>query len=147
MKHFPPYDEFRELAGQGKLIPVYRRLVSDTLTPVTASCRLPAGACSFLFESVIGGERISRYSILGSDPLLQIVARGNELTLTSAEGVEQKTVADPLAELEDILADWQAVPLPGLPRFCGGAVGYAGYDVVRYTENLPDAPEDDRGLP
>ncbi|MGH7130138.1 MAG: anthranilate synthase component I family protein, partial [Planctomycetaceae bacterium] len=128
-------------------VPVYRQLVSDTLTPVSAYCKVRWGACSFLFESVVGGEKIGRYSFLGSDPFLRLDAYGHQVVVTRDSRTEQSEATDPLAELERLLAEHRAVPLPGLPRFCGGAVGYAGYDVVRYAERLPNAPPDDRGLP
>jgi anthranilate synthase component 1 len=147
MKHTPDFETFSELAQSGKMVPVYRQLVSDTLTPVTAYSRCQWGACSFLFESVIGGERIGRYSFLGSDPFLQLEAYGNEVVLTENDETKRFHVENPFDELTKMLEEYQAVHLPGLPRFCGGAVGYAGYDVIRYTENLPNAPEDDRQLP
>jgi anthranilate synthase component 1 len=146
-RHSPDYESFQELARRADLVPVYRQLVSDTLTPVSAYCRIQQGACAFLFESVIGGERIGRYSFLGADPFLQINAFGRRVEITSPQGVETREIDDPLRRLENLLADFKAVHLPGLPRFCGGAVGYAGYDTVRYVENLPNAPFDDRGLP
>ncbi|MCH7989873.1 MAG: chorismate-binding protein, partial [Planctomycetes bacterium] len=147
MKHTPDFETFSELAQSGKMVPVYRQLVSDTLTPVTAYCRCQWGACSFLFESVVGGERIGRYSFLGSDPFLQLEAYGNEVVLTQNDETKRFQVDNPFDELTKLLEKYQAVHLPGLPRFCGGAVGYAGYDVIRYTEDLPNAPEDDRQLP
>jgi len=147
MKHRPDFDEFCQLAAEADLVPVYRQLVSDTLTPLTAYCKVQWGACSFLFESVIGGEKIGRYSFLGSDPFLQLEAYGNEIVVTRDGNQERFDCDDPLDELGRRLAEYKAVPLPGLPRFLGGAVGYAGYDVVRYTEQLPNAPEDDRRLP
>jgi anthranilate synthase component 1 len=146
-RYFPEFESFQQLAAGGDLVPVYRQLVSDTLTPVSAYCRIQQGACAFLFESVIGGERIGRYSFLGADPFLEINAYGRQIEIVSASGSEKREVADPLRELELVLANYRAVHLPKLPRFCGGAVGYAGYDTVRYTENLPDAPYDDRNLP
>ncbi|HEY2251349.1 MAG TPA: anthranilate synthase component I, partial [Planctomycetaceae bacterium] len=115
--------------------------------PVSAYCRIQEGECAFLFESVIGGERIGRYSFLGADPFLRIDAYGNRVVITGPTGSETREVADPLRELEQMLARYRAVHLPGLPRFCGGAVGYAGYDVVRYAEHLPHSPPDDRKLP
>ncbi len=141
------FDSFKRLSRQADLVPIYRQLVSDTLTPVNAYCRIQHGECAFLFESVVGGERIGRYSFLGSDPFLQINAFGNRVVITRAGHIETREVADPLRELEGLLADFRAVHVPGLPRFCGGAVGYAGYDTVRYTERLPNAPHDDRCLP
>lgn len=147
----PAFETFRPLAEDGTLVPVYRRLFSDTLTPVSAYCRIRGGGRSFLFESVVGGEQVGRYSFLGADPFLTISAFGTRVVLESSraddESKREYESADPLAELERLLDEYDAVHLPGLPRFCGGAVGYAGYDVVRYVEHLPNAPEDDRGLP
>ncbi|MEZ6046502.1 MAG: hypothetical protein R3C11_13210 [Planctomycetaceae bacterium] len=149
MTHLPAFDQFQTLAGSHQLIPVYRQLVSDSLTPVGAYTLLPASDHSFLFESVVGGEKIGRYSFLGSSPFLTLEAYRNEIVVTDHQtGQEERyTVKDPLDELARRLEPFQACTLPGLPRFCGGAVGYAGYDVVRYTENLPNAPKDDRQLP
>ncbi len=149
--HHPNLETFQSLSADGSLVPVYRRLFSDTLTPVTAYRRLRGDGRSFLFESVVGGEQVGRYSMLGSDPFLTISAYGTRVVVESQrEGDEPKReyeAADPLAELELLLEQYRGVHLPGLPRFCGGAVGYAGYDVVRYVEELPNAPEDDRQLP
>ncbi len=147
MIHRPDFATFQRLAEQGQLVPVYRQLLSDTLTPVSAYCKLRRGECSFLFESVVGGEKVGRYSFLGADPFLRLDAYGREIVLSGPEGVQRREVDDPLRELERWLARHRAVALPGLPRFCGGAVGYAGYDTVRYTEHLPQPPPDDRHLP
>ncbi|MBW3543834.1 MAG: chorismate-binding protein, partial [Planctomycetes bacterium] len=149
MRHFPSYEEFERLARESRLVPVYRQLVGDTLTPVSAYCRIQWGDSSFLFESVVGGEKIGRYSFLGADPFLQLDAWGNDVVVRRAGQPEPEryTSDDPLHDLERLLRQYRAVHLPGLPRFAGGAVGYAGYDVVRYSERLPSAPEDDRRLP
>jgi len=147
MKYRPDFDSFRQLAADFELVPVYRQLLSDTLTPVSAYCKAHWGPCSFLFESVVGGERIGRYSFLGGDPFLEIEAYGNDVVVRADGGEQRMVVDDPLAELERRLAEYRAPSINGLPRFCGGAVGYAGYDVVRYTESLPNPPEDDRRLP
>ncbi len=147
MRYFPDFETFSQLAQQGGLVPVYRQLLSDTLTPVTAYCRIASGSCSFLFESVIGGEKVGRYSFLGADPLFRIEAYGTCVTITQDGERDEFDVDDPLTVIEDRLKKYRAIHLPELPRFCGGAVGYAGYDVVRYIEHLPDAPEDDRHLP
>jgi anthranilate synthase component 1 len=114
---------------------------------VSAYCRIQEGQCAFLFESVIGGERVGRYSFLGADPFLRIDAFGNRVAIEGASASETRQAPDPLKELELVLGQYRAASVPGLPRFCGGAVGYAGYDVVRYAENLPHSPPDDRGLP
>lgn len=145
--HYPDFTTFESLAQGVDLVPVYRRLVSDTLTPVSAYCRLHGGENSFLFESVVGGERIGRYSFLGAGPLMQIDAYDREVVVTRDGKTERRTVDDPLQYLHDLLNTYRAPHVAGLPRFCGGAVGYAGYDTVRYTENLPNPPQDDRHLP
>jgi anthranilate synthase component I len=152
MKHYPDFETFRRLARGVDLAPVYRQLASDMLTPVTAFQRLDSGECSCLFESVIGGEKVGRYSFLAGDPYLLIEARSHRMTITTPRtegppGVEEFDSADPLEELRRRIMSLRAATLPELPPFCGGAVGYAGYDTVRYTENLPNAPADDRGLP
>ena len=148
MPHRPLFDEFAELARDHTVVPVYRRLTGDTLTPVSAFCKLQEGDWSFLFESVVGGERVGRYSFLGAGPFRTFEARGTRTRTRDGNGpwVEAEA-ADPLRVLEDMIAEFRAPTVPGLPRFCGGAVGYAGYDTVRYVERLPDAPPDDRGLP
>src|SRR5262245_39048925 len=166
--HSPDFATFAKLAAGAHLVPVYRRLVCDSLTPVTAFHRLDAGSCACLFESVIGGEKVGRYSFLAAEPVMQLVAHGQQVKMIDGEGhaarvpegghagrashaatghARQWESADPLGELERLIGETRAATLPGLPPFCGGAVGYAGYDTVRYIENLPRAPADDRGLP
>ncbi len=147
--HQPTRAAFLELSRAHSLVPVYRQLVGDTLTPVTAFGKIQEGDWSFLFESVIGGERLGRYSFLGAGPFLRFQAwdRRVEIEHAVTGKIEHLTHADPLALLEEWLAKYRAPHLPGLPRFCGGAVGYAGYDTVRYVERLEKPPHDDRGLP
>jgi anthranilate synthase component 1 len=145
--YYPDLETFTRLADAVDLLPVYRRLVADSLTPVSAFHKLDLGPCACLFESVVGGEKVGRYSFLTADPFMQVEARGPKITVTTPEGCESFESADPLAELKRRLAVLRAAHLPELPPFTGGAVGYAGYDVVRYAENLPNAPADDRHLP
>jgi anthranilate synthase component 1 len=148
MSHRPTFDEFVALSQGHTVVPVYRQLTGDALTPVSAFCKLQEGDWSFLFESVVGGERIGRYSFLGAGPFRTFEARGN--TIRTREGTGKWTEAkasDPLRVLENMIAEFRAPNVPGLPRFCGGAVGYAGYDTVRYVERLPNAPHDDRQIP
>src|SRR5260370_39752746 len=102
-RYFPDFESFQSLAGQSDLVPVYRQLVSDTLTPVSAYCRIQEGECAFLFESVIGGERGGRYSFLGADPFLRIHAYGNRVIINGAAARETRAVTDPLQELERLL--------------------------------------------
>ncbi len=144
----PSPEAFRDYSQQARFVPVFRQLTADTLTPVTAYQRLSDGPWSFLFESVVGGEKIGRYSFVGSGPFLSMTSWDKRVQLRTAGGeLKEWDSEDPLKDLDALLADYQSVAVPGLPRFCGGAVGFAGYDVIRYTEHLPDVPEDDRKLP
>jgi anthranilate synthase component 1 len=147
MKYYPDIETFRRLAAGVRFVPVCRRMVSDALTPVTAFHHIDHGASACLFESVVGGEKVGRYSFLTSDPFLHIEAYGRQVSITSAAGREEFESADPLEDLKRLVDAHRAAHVPGLPPFCGGAVGYAGYDTVRYVEHLPNAPEDDRKLP
>ena len=146
--HHPSYEDFAEYAQQTRFVPVFRQLTSDSLTPVTAWQRLSEGDRSFLFESVVGGEKIGRYSFVGSEPFVTMSTWGRKVHMRCQDGTTQEWESnDPLTDLDKLLAEYPCVHVPGLPRFCGGAVGFAAYDVVRYTEQLPHVPEDDRGLP
>jgi anthranilate synthase component 1 len=151
MGYRPELDEFLELARHHSVVPVYRQLIGDSLTPVSAFCKIQEGDWAFLFESVVGGERLGRYSFLGSGPFLRFQAWGRKVLLqegaSSQRGGQEFEHPDPLRLLEEKLASYRAPHLAGLPRFCGGAVGYAGYDAVRYVEHLPNPPPDDRKLP
>lgn len=146
----PDFDRFRSLAQHHNRVPVTTTTLADDLTPVSAFARLcGASRRAFLFESVVGGERIARYSFLAADPAWTLEARGETLTLTHHrdEIHREWRSDDPLRELDILLRGYRSAVLPGMPRFLGGAVGYAAYDVVRYYEHLPHAPPDDRHLP
>ena len=148
MPHFPPYEEFAELAKTHTVVPVYRRLVADALTPVLALRRMADGDWRFLFESVVGGERVGRYSILGERPFRRFEAHGHRVREKVGDGPWTEVEhPDPLKLLEERVAEYRAPQLPGLPPFCAAAVGFIGYDAVRYVEKLPNAPPDDRGIP
>src|SRR5450755_4917897 len=105
MRHQPDLNNFLELAKTHRLVPIYRQLVGDTLTPVTAFHKIREGNWSFLFESVIGGERLGRYSFLGSGPFLIFTARGRAVRIEDrgAGPVEELTHDDPLRLLEETL--------------------------------------------
>jgi len=148
--HRPAFDDFTRWAAQAPCVPVFRQLTGDSLTPVSAFRRIERSNLSFLFESVIGGEKVGRFSFLGTEPFIHFEARGPEVTITepgSAAEPKRFESQDPFRDLQELVERYRAVPIPGLPRFAGGAVGYAGYDAVRYTEHLPSVPPDDRGLP
>jgi anthranilate synthase component 1 len=144
--NFPSLEEFRSLARAGKLVPVYREVFADHDTPVSAFRKIDDGPYGFLLESVEGGEKWGRFSLLGSRPSVVFVARGNQCEIREG-GKARAGKKPPLEELGALLAQHQAIALPGLPRFCGGAVGYLGYDTARWFEKLPERATDDLHLP
>ncbi|MCG3128909.1 MAG: Anthranilate synthase component 1 [Phycisphaerae bacterium] len=147
----PDFQSFSTLAAGHDRVPVWASLVCDDLTPVSAFLRLSGGAAhAFLLESVVGGEKIARYSFLGCSPATTFSAYGRDVRIEHAHSaVAPAALAhdDPLRLLEEQLGRQRRAQVPGLPRFTGGAVGYAAYDAVRYFERLASAPRDDRGLP
>lgn len=132
------YDEFRKRAKQGGLVPIHRVLTADTLTPVTAFLRIERrGGPAFLFESVEGGARLGRYSFLGRGPFQSLSARGERVLLK--RGTETSELEGNFFEvLARLVGEFRTSPVPGLPPLTGGAVGFAGYDSVRWIERLPD---------
>lgn len=145
----PSRDDFLALAREHTVVPVWREVLADLETPVSAFVKLVGAGTGdgFLLESVEHAERWGRFSFIGRDPALTLVARGNHVTFTGTvpPGVPHDRGA--LAAL-DALASWYRAPnLPELPPFHGGMVGYLGYDVVREVERLPDVPRDDLGYP
>jgi len=153
MPSVPSLEQFSEMASDVDFVPVYRRLVSDTLTPVQAFQKLDISSAACLFESVIGGEKVGRYSFLACEPFLQIKAYGTRVTVSRRNAQddswesETSECPNPLETLREQVHSMNVCHLAELPPFIGGAVGYAGYDTVRYAEHLPNAPHDDRKLP
>ncbi len=145
----PDRDRFAALAAEYEYVPVCREFLADTLTPVSAFRRLAAGERhGFLLESVEGGERTGRYSFLGVRPELVFRSDLEDVELLGADGAaERRENVDPLAELEKELGRYRPAPLEGMPRFAGGAVGYAAYDAVRLVERLPAVPPDSLKVP
>jgi len=147
----PTREEFLAKAKQGNLIPVWREVLADMETPVSAFRKIAGGRPnSFLLESVEGGERLARYSFLGSDPFLIFRSKGDTATITEGERTETLALKvgerDPLHVLKELLGRYTYVPSPELPPFVGGAVGMIGYDTVRFFEKLPTLAKDDLGL-
>ena len=131
------YDEYDRLSAEGGLVPVFRELAGDLMTPVSAFRALSARSeRAFLLESVLGGEQLARYSFLGRDPVATIEARGRQV-VEHANGQTRAVEGDLLGALRARLPK-SAAELPDLPRFTGGAVGYLTYDAVRLFERLPD---------
>ncbi len=135
----PTLEEVHEIArrGDGNLVPVFREVAADLETPVSAFLKVREGPYSFLLESVEGGERLARYSFIGTQPYR---------VLRAGDGFEYR--GDPLVPLELELAQFKAVSVPGVPAFTGGAIGYVAYDAVRHFEPRVARPQaDPLGLP
>src|SRR5258707_1291537 len=168
----PTLDEFLTLARQGNLIPVTLRLLADIETPLSAYRKIRGPAESFLFESVEGGEHLGRYSFVGCNPRSVVRQTGNLVEVLENGKVVEKfrvapqsragvppapenaaeegrrdacpTVRDGLEVVESLMAKYQPVPTPGLPRFTGGAVGFIGYEFIHDVEPIvPRPPNDD----
>ena len=127
----PSLEEVKKLQSQGNVIPVYKSVIADFLTPVSAFLKLERNRShAFLLESIEGGERIARYSFLGGDPFLIKRCRNGQ-------------PAGFMENLRATMARFKSVKLPNLPPFTGGAVGYFGYDMVRTIEDIPQTGVDD----
>src|SRR5207249_661035 len=159
--YFPTQEAFLKLAAQGNLIPVTRRLLADLETPLSAYRKIRGQGESFLFESVEGGEHLGRYSFVGCNPRAIIRQIGDRVELLEngkvtgsfRVGADQglngtPNVRDGLAVVEQVMKKYRAVPLPGLPRFTGGAVGFIGYEFIHDIEPVvPRPPQDDLRTP
>ncbi|MGH9181398.1 MAG: chorismate-binding protein, partial [Acidimicrobiales bacterium] len=145
--HRPSRDDFRSLARDHTVVPVWRRILGDLTTPVAGFARVVGDGPGFLFESVEHGQRWSRWSFVGRNPSATLVARSGRIEVDGPlpEGVPLDRGV--LAALEGLAAAYRSPVLADMPPLHGGVVGYLGYDVVREIERLPDAPPDDQGHP
>jgi len=163
----PTPDEFLKLAAKGNLIPVTRRILADIETPLSAYRKIRGQGESFLFESVEGGEHLGRYSFVGCNPRAIIKQTGNRVeVIENGKAVESftvgrdapprvqadrqvgPTVQDGLAVVERVMKKYRAVPVPGLPRFTGGAIGFIGYEFIHDVEPVvPRPPQDELQTP
>jgi anthranilate synthase component 1 len=159
--YLPSYSEFRELAkqvlerseGEARIVPVYRQLMADTLTPVSAFQKVagppPKGLSghAFLLESAAGGEKMAKYSFLGIEPFMEVKGYGGQVEIIKGPSKEVQETRDPIGTLEGLVRGLSQAMLPELPCFSAGAVGYMSYDTVRFIEKLPSRAVDDLGLP
>jgi anthranilate synthase component 1 len=128
------FEDFVDLAGRGTFVPVCREIMADLLTPVSAFLKIAEHSdYAFLLESVEGGEQVGRYSFLGKDPFLVVRGRNGHTTLEQS-GAETERAQPFLDVLRELMAEFQAPIVPGLPRFTGGAVGYFDYDAAEWFE-------------
>ncbi|HUL00300.1 MAG TPA: anthranilate synthase component I [Nitrospirota bacterium] len=133
----PSLEEFKQKAKQGNLIPVYREILADMETPVSAFQKIDDHKHSFLLESMEGGEKWARYSFLGSRPSVTIKSSGQSVEISTDGRTKKRSFdRDPLEVIKQVLSKYKPVPDPSLPRFFGGAVGFMGYDVVRFFEEV-----------
>jgi len=140
-------EDFRALARHHTVVPVWAEVLADLETPVAAFAKLVGERPGFVLESVEHGERWSRWSFVGRDPIATLVVRGRQVEVTGEVPASVPLDRGALAALEGLLAEYRSPRLDDLPPLHGGVVGYLGYDVVREVERLPDVPHDDRGLP
>ena len=147
MRFSPDLEAFRELARGHDTVPVYSEVAADLDTPVSAFLKLHReGQQGFLLESVEGGDRWGRYSVLASEPFMTLRIRGGCTDIGHRDGrreTRDDPSGDPLGALAAVLAPFSAARVPGLSRFAGGFVGYLAYDVVRAIEKLPATTADD----
>ena len=144
----PTLEEFRKVAKPGALVPVYREVMADLETPVSAYMKIAKGQqYAFLLESVEKADTLGRYSFIGANPSTVFKSKGTAVTIVrdGREGSYESN--DPLGELRKLMASYKPVPMEGMGEFHGGAVGYMSYDTVRFFEKLPDKNPDTLGLP
>ncbi len=132
--YYPTLEEVKKYKKDGNLVPIYREVVADLETPVSAFLKINHGSYSFLLESVEGGQRLARYSFIGTEPYRVLTTRGEDGT-------------NPLPLIAEELGKYKMVTVGDLPRFCGGAVGYLAYETVTRFEELPSPDHDPLGLP
>lgn len=147
--YYPTKEEFRQKANQGNLIPVYKEILGDIQTPVSAFYNISQnGKYAYLLESVEKGEKLGRYSFLGAEPSIIFKSKNNHGVIIKDGKEESFDVGnDPLIHLKKLMSQFKPVKVTGLPRFYGGAVGYLSYDYVRFIEELPNNAKDDLNLP
>jgi anthranilate synthase component I len=143
----PSRDEFRQLASDHTVVPVWTELLADLETPVAAYAKLVGDGTGFLLESVEHGERWSRFSFVGRDPVATLTLRDGVIEVSGSIPASVPTDQGMLAALDALLLEYRAPIMPDLPPMQSGVMGYLGYDIVREVERLPDVPNDDRGVP
>ncbi|BCA53414.1 Anthranilate synthase component 1 [Nitrospira sp. KM1] len=141
-------DQFRVYAREGNLIPLYREILADYETPVSAFAKIDHGPSAYLLESIEGGEKWARYSFLGSgSPVVIYEDHGDLIQLRGKHKKRIPSRGNPLERLRELMQSYRPVTVPDLPRFVGGAVGYLSYDIVRTFEGLPRRQKDHINLP
>lgn len=139
----PSYEQFLENLEHGNLVPVWEEVLADYDTPVSVFRKIDSPGYSFLFESVEGGDKWARYSFLGTEPSVIFRSKGQSIEIMYSDGETETFTGDPILALRDLLSRYRPVSSEELPRFHGGAVGYFGYDIIRFIEDIPDTSPDE----
>jgi anthranilate synthase component 1 len=143
----PARDDVIRYDGPGNMVPIYRSILADLETPISAYLKIASGPGSFLLESVEGGERLARYSFLGTSPYLVAELDRGKARLIRRREEAIEPFANPLDVVRREMGRFRPVPVPGLPPFVGGAVGYLSYECARYFEELPSPDGAGLGIP
>ena len=143
--HYPSKEEFVKLAKKANVVPVYREILADQLTPVSAFLKVK-NSYSYLLESVEGEEKVARFSFIGIEPSITFKSKGNSIELTRRGKKKRFFTDSPLKEIAKVMKGFKPAPVKGLPRFSGGLVGFIGYDMIRFFEEIPDENVDDLGI-
>lgn len=144
---YPTVDSVKDLARDYNIIPVSMEVYADMETPISLFKRFEGSKYCFLLESVEGGEKWARYSIIGRNPFLVVKSYKNRTIIEDRAGTIREEEGNPVEIIRELMERYRGANLPKLPRFNGGAVGFFGYDLIRYYEKLPNTPKDDLNLP
>lgn len=144
---YPTIDVVRNLAESHNIIPISMEVYADMETPISLFKRFETSSYCFLLESVEGGEKWARYSIIGRNPFMVVKSYKNKIIIEEKNGFIREEEGNPVEIIRNLMDKFKGANLKGLPRFNGGAVGFFGYDLIRYYEHLPDMPADDLELP
>lgn len=144
---YPCIEEVKILAKDYNIIPVSMEVYADMETPISLFKRLEQSKYCFLLESVEGGEKWGRYSIIGKNPFILAKSFKNKTIIKEKNGKVSEVEGNPVEAIRSLMEKFKGASITNMPRFTGGAVGFFGYDMIRYYEDLPDVPEDDLNLP
>jgi anthranilate synthase component 1 len=144
--YYPDKEDFLKLDKNINILTVYRKILADTETPISAFQKIGRNGLSYLLESAVGGDKLARYSFIGVDPFLLFQSKDKRIEVKT-KGKKEVYTENPLLYLRRLFAEFRTSPIKGLPRFFGGGVGYFGYDLVRFIEELPRNTIDDLDMP
>ena len=144
---YPDLDEVIRLSKSNNIIPISMEVYADMETPISLFKRFENNEYCFLLESVEGGEKWARYSFIGKDPFLIVKSYKDTTEISDRDGNKLLEKGNPVEIIKKLMEKYKGLNLPNLPRFNGGAVGFFGYDIIRFYEHLPDVPVDDLELP